>query len=120
MSHEYLSRRSFLTIRELAEEKSVAEIAQSLCLTQATVVAVLEGRLLPSRIVVDDDDPLREEMLTARRCQGCGALVFRWPCLACAMAAGKQPPKRLSGSAVKRKRQRARDRDFRLARARIA
>jgi hypothetical protein len=57
-------------------------------LTANTIAAIQADRIQPSRIVVEDDDPLREEMLTARRCHGCGALVFHWPCLACQLAAG--------------------------------
>ncbi len=109
MTSEYLSRRSFLKIRELAGDSSPPAIAAEVGLSVETVVAVIEGRRQPSRIVVDDDHPLRDEMLTAQRCAGCGALVFTWPCLGCAMAEGHVPlpPQRLSGAGLKYKRQRA-------------
>ena len=30
------------------------------------------------------DDPFSRDRRAARRCTGCGGLVFQWPCLACA------------------------------------
>ena len=109
MTSEYLSRRSLLRIRELATELPVSAIAAEVGVSPDCVVEVISGRRHhPSRIVVDDDHPLRDEMLTARRCHGCGALVFTWPCLACAMQAGNcAAAQRISGLDLKRKRSRA-------------
>jgi len=85
---EYLPRKLYLRVRELlADASPYAAIAAETGLSEATVAAIANGSRQPSRIAVDDDHPLRDEMLSARRCPGCGALVFRWPCLACQIAA---------------------------------
>lgn len=108
MTSEYLSRRSFLIIRDAAEETEPVELAARLGLAVETVLEVLAGKRRPSRIVVDDDHPLRDEMLIARRCKGCGALVFTWPCLACDIASGasRATQQRVTGVGLKDKRRR--------------
>jgi hypothetical protein len=113
MSDEYLSRHKFLRAREMAAENAAPElIAAQLGLDLAQVQAILQDRLQPSRIVVDDDEPLREEILTSQRCEGCGALVYVWPCLACQMAGVISPPppstKRVRGENLKQKLRRLR------------
>jgi hypothetical protein len=107
MTSEYLSRRSFLKIRELATDFAVHAIAGEVGVSPDCVTEVISGERQPSRIVVDDDHPLRDEMLEARRCHGCGALVFTWPCLACAMQSGSAAATpRISGRDLKYKRSR--------------
>ena len=104
MSPDYLDRRSYLKIRELAGEMPVVEIAAIVKISTQTVVEVIAGTRQPSRIVVDDDHPLREEMLTATRCTGCGALVFARPCLGCQMAERKPlPAQRIRGKHLRDK-----------------
>jgi hypothetical protein len=116
---EYLSRPVFLAVREqLAAGVKIAQIAADTGLATATIEGIEAGRVGPSRIVVDDDHPLRDEMLSATRCAGCGALVFAWPCLACQMAAGGPlAGDRVSGLAAKAKRRRVRARARRRKRA---
>jgi hypothetical protein len=108
MSHEYLSRHKFLRAREMAAENAPLEaIAAELGLCLKLVEAILQDQAQPSRIVVDDDQPLREEILTSSRCPGCGALVYAWPCLACQMAGQISPPPaagpRVRGANLKQK-----------------
>lgn len=112
MNPEYLPRRSFLKIRELAGEMPIDEIAAMVKLSTQTVAEVIAGRRQPSRIAVDDDHPLHDEMLTATRCAGCGALVFTWPCLGCQMSglAPRSAESRIAGEPLKYKRQRIRRR----------
>lgn len=103
---EYLPRRLYLRIRELAGEMTPLQIAEVVPLSLITIEGVLAGKLQPSRIVVDDDHPLREEMLTATRCDGCGARVFRWPCLACQLrvpAGERGVAERLAGKGLRQK-----------------
>lgn len=120
MAAEYLTRRDYLQVRDrLAVGDPREQIAEELALAPATVAAIASGELLPSRIVVDDDHPLREEMLTATRCAGCGALVFTWPCLACQLAARRKPggvkKQRLQGESLKNKLRRQQKRAERAA-----
>jgi hypothetical protein len=94
MSTPYLSRLAWLRVRELAANFApVEQISLETALDPATVEGILAGRIQPNRIVVEDDDPLREEALTARRCRGCGGLIYVWPCLACSLScpAGPDP-----------------------------
>lgn len=116
MNPEYLPRRSFLKIRELAGEMPTDEIAAVVKLSPQTVADVIAGRRQPSRIAVDDDHPLRDEMLTAKRCLGCGAMVFTWPCLGCQMsgAAPRSAAAPIAGESLKYKRQRIRRRQHGL------
>jgi hypothetical protein len=125
MSLEYVSRRKFLLVRErLAQQVALAEIAAETGLSTATVVAISEGRIGPSRIAVDDDHPLRDEMLRAKRCPGCGGLVFIWPCLACQITGAITPvpasQKRTNREPAKYKRNRVKQRAKRLAAAKAA
>ena len=107
MTSEYLSRRSFLRIRELATEMTPGRIAAEVGVSPDCVIQVISGERQPSRVVVDEDHPLRDEILTASRCRGCGALVFAWPCLACAMHSGSHAATpRISGRDLKYKRSR--------------
>jgi hypothetical protein len=92
MTPEYVSRWAFLKARELlALDRLPAEIAAELKLLPATVVAIAAGDLTHSHLVIEEDDPLREEMLTARRCPECGGMVYVWPCLVCQMRNLPQP-----------------------------
>lgn len=110
MNAEYLPRRLYLRVRELlADGLSHAQIAASVPVGLATIEGIATGELRPSRIVVDADDPEREQMLAARRCPGCGAMVYVWPCLGCQVASGQPAPaQRLGGLRLKRLRARVR------------
>lgn len=111
MSHAYLSRHKWLQVRELLDQQqTLAAIAEVTQLSPSTIAAIASGELQPSRIVVDDLDPNREEILKAKRCVGCGALVYIWPCLACQMSTAVAAPKPVAGHvrglALKHKRRR--------------
>ena len=41
----------------------------------------------PQHLLPEDDTPPGYDPTNIRRCQGCGSLVYLWPCLACQMAA---------------------------------
>jgi hypothetical protein len=117
MSPTHLSRRLWLEVRDrLAVLESPEAVAAATQLPLDTIAAIASGQLLPSRIVVDDHDPERDEILQATRCRGCGGLVYVWPCLACQLEgpAAKSPADhdqpRLSGLALKHKRRRERAR----------
>ena len=125
MSSEYVSRTLFLLVRErLTEPVTASEIATETGLSTATVVAIAAGRIRPSRIAVDDDHPLRDQMLNAKRCPGCGSLVFVWPCLACQItgeiAPVPAPRKRTNREPAKYKRNRVKQRARRLQAAKAA
>lgn len=46
----------------------------------------------PPHLLPDDDRPPGFNTANIRRCQGCGALVYLWPCLACHMAGNVPSP----------------------------
>ena len=125
MSSEYVSRPQFLHVRQrLADQATAFEITAETGLSATTVAAIAAGRIGPSRIAVDDDHPLREQMLSAKRCPGCGGLVFVWPCLACqitgAIAPVAAPQKRTNREPAKYKRNRLKQRARRLQAAKAA
>jgi hypothetical protein len=51
---------------------------------------------LPPHVLVDDLD-LGLDPAQLRRCGGCGAMVYRWPCLACALDRREAPRGRSAG-----------------------
>ncbi len=115
MSSEYVSRRRFLHVRErLADQIPLTRIAAETGLSETTIAGIAAGQVSPSRIAVDDDHPLREQMLSARRCPGCGGLVFSWPCLACQITGAVAPvaaqPARKNRTLAKYKRNRLQNR----------
>ena len=125
MSSEYVSRPQFLHVRQrLADQATAPEIAAETGLATTTVVAIAAGQIGPSRIAVDDDHPLREQMLSAKRCPGCGGLVFTWPCLACQLTGAIAPvtaaKKRTNREPAKYKRNRLKQRARRLQAAKAA
>lgn len=125
MSSEYVSRPQFLHVRQrLAEQATASEIAVETGLSATTVAAIAAERIRPSRIAVADDHPLRDQMLNAKRCPGCGGLVFVWPCLACqitgAIAPTAAPKKRTNREPAKYKRNRLQQRARRLQAAQAA
>jgi hypothetical protein len=94
----------------IAQQQPLEIIAEITQLSPSTIADIGSGELQPSRIVVDDHDPNREEILKAQRCRGCGALVYVWPCLACQMCTAVAEPEpvagRVRGLALKHKRRR--------------
>lgn len=71
-------------------------IARRVGVSDMTVRRVVRGVWKPPPVALcEDDDPFREFRLLARRCPGCGGLVYQWPCLTCEMRA-KAERKRLS------------------------
>jgi hypothetical protein len=46
-----------------------------------------EGPDRPQHLLPEGDTPPGYDPANIRRCQGCGSLVYLWPCLACQMAA---------------------------------
>ncbi|HTN73748.1 MAG TPA: hypothetical protein VL096_00825 [Pirellulaceae bacterium] len=119
MPCDHLARRDFLRVRELlAEQIPPPQIAQSLALPLQTVLGIASGEQQPSRLIVEQDDSPREEMLTSRRCPGCGAMVYVWPCLGCQIASGEPATprrKQLGGLSLKLKRRRLAARHQRAA-----
>jgi len=84
MTAEHISRRAFLKARELlAIRRPIEEISLETGLSLGAIRDIDADRVQPSRLIVEDDDPMREEVLKSRRCPGCGAMVYHWPCLAC-------------------------------------
>ena len=59
---------------------SLRRISRRLQLNRKTLQRVLSG---PLRLAEIEDDPFFEIRQRARRCRGCGGLVYQWPCLAC-------------------------------------
>ena len=112
MTRPYLSRRAFLQVRDLlAENVAFPAIAEQTGVCLRTIADISREAAVPSRIAEDEDHPLWEEMQQSRRCPGCGALVFVWPCLACRMnacagAGGVKVPSRAAGLKLKDKRRR--------------
>ncbi len=108
MNDEYLPRRMYLRVRELLAEKcSTHQVALLVPLSPATIDQIAADQILPSRIVVEEDDPQRDEALTAQRCAGCGALVYAWPCLGCQMTRGETVSRpRVGGLRLKYKQRR--------------
>ena len=73
------------TVRRLATQNwSQRRIAAHLNLSVTTVHRVLKQRWSPS---FNSDDPYWELKLKAKRCTGCGGLVYEWPCRTCHMRA---------------------------------
>src|SRR5687768_5518648 len=96
MNAEYVSRWAFLKARELlALAQPVVDIAAQLKLLPATIEAIAAGELTHSHLVIEEDEPERDAMLTSRRCAGCGGMVYVWPCLTCQLrAAPASAPRR--------------------------
>jgi hypothetical protein len=65
---------------------SLREIARRLNVAPKTVRRSLEDlTLLPDDLPPTNDPPPGFDPANIRRCRTCGALVYLWPCLACAM-----------------------------------
>src|SRR5690348_16768348 len=67
------------------------EIARELGLSPRTVARIADdrrmGREEPSESDLPEDDaPPDYVPQNLRRCSGCGAIVYLWPCLACRMS----------------------------------
>lgn len=93
MSSSSISRRVVLRVRELLEEEQPpAGIALLLGLPLATIEGIAAGRIQPSRLLIEHDDPQRDAMARAERCPGCGGMVYLWPCLACQLAGERAVP----------------------------
>jgi hypothetical protein len=50
-----------------------------------------DQHLPPTRLPCDDEAPPGYDAANVRRCEGCGSLVYLWPCLGCKLAAMPRP-----------------------------
>jgi len=85
--------------RALAARMRITEIARELNLSVWTIAKIKDEQRFAYDPVSDDDlpeDDAPPDYLAGnmRRCGGCGAMVYLWPCLACQMATMTQrlPP----------------------------
>jgi len=76
-------RRQGVSLREIARRLNVAPKTVQRSLEDLTF---LPGDVAASDIALPDDPPPGFDPANLRRCGSCGALVYLWPCLACAMA----------------------------------
>jgi len=72
------------------------EIARELDLNVATIARIADDRRQGREIVSEgelpeDDAPPDYVASNLRRCPGCGAMVYLWPCLACSLGTSTQP-----------------------------
>jgi hypothetical protein len=85
---------NFARISELAGQgHSHRWIARRLGIDRETVGQYLRNTqpkpveiIFPSDLPKPDDDPPGFDPANLRRCSGCGALVYLWPCLTCCLA----------------------------------
>jgi hypothetical protein len=85
---------NFTRISELAAQgHSQRWIARRLGIDRETVAQILREAqrkppevIFPSDVPRPEDDPPGFDPANLRRCKGCGALVYLWPCLACCLA----------------------------------
>ena len=85
---------NFARVSELAAAgHSRRWIARRLRIDRETVAKLLRQThenpaeiRLPSNLPAPDDTPPGFDPANLRRCAGCGALVYLWPCLACCLA----------------------------------
>jgi hypothetical protein len=89
-----LTQAEFLTVlRLLREGWRHVQIARELNLSVWTVAAVADRRRylpeeltegeIPAAELCEDDAPPDYAAANLRRCPGCGAMVYLWPCIAC-------------------------------------
>ena len=87
-----LTMEQFQTVRRmLGEGERQVEIARELELSVWTVTRIAnepewQRDDLTEDELPEDNGPVDYESRAMRRCAGCGAMVYRWPCLACLMA----------------------------------
>ena len=87
-----LTREQFVEVRRmLGEGKRQVQIARALDLSVWTVTRIASEPQFQRDDLLDgelpeDDGPVDFVSRALRRCTGCGAMVYRWPCLACQMA----------------------------------
>jgi hypothetical protein len=85
--------------------------------------------LPPTRQPLEDDTPPGYDAANVRRCEGCGSLVYLWPCLGCKLAAmprpaptvklAGQPARRtITGKLARRKKSRRKARRLKVRRSR--
>jgi hypothetical protein len=91
MFHQ-LTRPEFLAVRRaLAAGMRHTEIARELDLSVWTISRIADlARYQPEADAVgelpEDDAPPDYAAQNLRRCPGCGAMVYLWPCIACKLA----------------------------------
>lgn len=86
---------NFARIADLAAQgHSQRWIARRLGIDRDSVAQILRETqrkplevIFPSDLPKPEDDPPGFDPANIRRCAGCGALVYLWPCLACWLAA---------------------------------
>ena len=81
-SHRWIARRLGINrkalpgiIREIAAESEIS-----------SEISAAEITLQPGDLPTKNDDPPGFDPANLRRCRGCGALVYLWPCLSCCLA----------------------------------
>lgn len=85
-----------------------AEIARDLDLSVSTIARIADDRRLardePTEGEMPEDDPPPDySAQQLRRCPGCGAMVYLWPCLACQPATAVPQVEQTFLSAEKKK-----------------
>jgi hypothetical protein len=80
-----LTSLDFRRVGELAEQGySHRWIARRFGINRAAIPVILRQlQREEDPVVTKDDDPPGFDLANLRRCSGCGALVYLWPCLAC-------------------------------------
>lgn len=75
-------------VGELAEQGySHRWIARRLGINRAAIPEILRRlRQQEEPAAEQNDEPPGFDLANLRRCSGCGALVYLWPCLACCLA----------------------------------
>lgn len=82
------SSLTFLDLRRVGELSAQGYshrwIARRLGVNRAAIPLILRQlQQEADPIATKDDDPPGFDLANLRRCSGCGALVYLWPCLAC-------------------------------------
>jgi hypothetical protein len=73
------------------ERRSQREVAQMLAMSRVTVNRVANGKWAGYRRTVSSNATGHEpHPEPARRCPGCGAMVYLWPCLTCRLRASQE------------------------------
>jgi|SRR5262245_2977762 len=94
----HLTPAQFQTIRRrLAAGVRHVAIARELGLSLWTIARVADRRRyveadaleaeIPAEELCEDDSPPDYAAANLRRCQGCGAMVYLWPCISCSHGA---------------------------------
>jgi len=91
MQHRLTIDQFIIVRRMLRRRWRHHEIARALNLSMWTIARIADDRQMrrdpvPEEELPEDDAPADYVANDLRRCGGCGALVYVWPCIACQMA----------------------------------